>query len=232
MPEIRLLESAQFFTEERLLKTIRWKSIPRDFLIIQIGFALFGLSIALMIRGNLGTGTWSVFEVALSQLTGLTPGMLTMIVGFAVLIVAMLLREPIGWGTMCNILFIGPWEDFFLWLIPSVKDNLPLQISMLFGAVIVQGVASAVYIGVNAGAGPRDSLMLAVKRTTGLSLRMARAVIEVSVFLLGWLLKGPAGIGTAVFALLIGPAVQWGFKIFHVEPNKPEAEAALEAGAE
>jgi len=215
-----------------LLKTIRWKSFPKDFIVIQIGFALFGLSLALMIRGNLGTGTWSVFEVALSQLMGLTPGTLTVIVGFAVLIVAMLLREQVGWGTLANILSIGPWEDFFLWLIPSIKGNLPLQIAMLLGAVLAQGIASAVYIGVNAGAGPRDSLMLAVKRTTSLSLRMARAVIEVSVFLLGWLLKGPAGIGTAVFALLIGPAVQWGFKIFKVEPHRPDAEAAIEAGAE
>ncbi|HVN16419.1 MAG TPA: hypothetical protein VMT73_11810 [Anaerolineales bacterium] len=215
-----------------MLKTIRWKSFPKDFIVIQIGFALFGLSLALMIRGNLGTGTWSVFEVALSQLMGLTPGTLTVIVGFAVLIVAMLLREQVGWGTLANILSIGPWEDFFLWLIPSIKGNLPLQIAMLLGAVLAQGIASAVYIGVNAGAGPRDSLMLAVKRTTSLSLRMARAVIEVSVFLLGWLLKGPAGIGTAVFALLIGPAVQWGFKIFKVEPHRPDAEAAIEAGAE
>ncbi len=215
-----------------MLKTIHWKSFPKDFIVIQIGFALFGLSLALMIRGNLGTSAWSVLEVALSQLTGLTPGAWTVIDGFAVLMIAMLLREQVGWGTLANILSIGPWEDFFLWLIPSIQDNLLLQIVMLAGAILTQGIASAVYIGVNAGAGPRDSLMLAVERTTGLSLRMARAAIEVSVFLLGWLLKGPAGIGTAVFAVLIGPAVQWGFKIFKVEPHKPEAEAALEAGAE
>jgi uncharacterized membrane protein YczE len=103
---------------------------------------------------------------------------------------------------------------------------------MLLGAVVVQGVASAVYIGVNAGAGPRDSLMLAVKRVTGLSLRAARGVIEVSVFLLGWALGGPAGLGTAVFAVLIGPAVQTFFRLFRVQIHTPEADAAAEAGAE
>ncbi len=215
-----------------MFKTIRWKSFPRDFIVIQSGFALFGISLALMIRGSLGTGAWSVFEVAISQRTGLTPGTITVLNGFAVLLVALFLREQIGWGTLFNILFIGPWEDFFLWLIPSVKDNPPLQIAMLLGAVIIQGVASAVYIGVNAGAGPRDSLMLAVKRSTGLSLRLARGAIEVTVFVLGWALGGPAGIGTAVFALLIGPAVQWAFRLFRVQPHGPAAEAAVEAGVE
>ncbi len=215
-----------------MLKAIQWKTFPRDFAVIQVGFALFGLSIAMMIRGNLGTGAWSVLDVALAQRTGLTPGTLTVIVGVTVLVIAMLLREQVGWGTLSNILFIGPWEDFFLWLIPSVKNNLPLQLGLLFGAVAVQGIASAVYIGVNAGAGPRDSLMLAVKRTMGLSLRVARGIIEVSVFLLGWLLGGPAGVGTAVFALLIGPAVQWAFRLFRVQPHGPQAEAVAEAGAE
>jgi len=97
--------------------------------------------------------------------------------------------------------------------------------------VIVQGLASAIYIGVQAGAGPRDSLMLAIKRTTGLSLRLARGGIEVSVFLIGWLLGGPAGLGTAAFALLIGPAVQLGFKLFKVQPHAPQVEPA-EAAAD
>ena len=215
-----------------MLKSIRWKTFPKDFVVIQVGFALFGLSIALMIRANLGTGAWSVLEVAISQLTGLTPGTLTVIVGFVVLGIAMLLREQVGWGTLGNILCIGPWEDLFLWLLPSIKGNLALQIAMLLGAVLVQGIASAIYIGVNAGAGPRDSLMLAVHRTTKLSLRLARGIIELSVFLLGWLLGGPAGVGTVAFALLIGPSVQWGFKMFKVSPHAPAAEAAVEGGAE
>jgi uncharacterized membrane protein YczE len=207
-----------------MLKPIRWKTFLRDFLVIEIGFAIFGLSIASMIRSNLGTGPWAVFEVAISGLTGITPGRMSIIVGFAVLLVALVLRERIGWGTLGNILFIGLWEDMFLGIIPSVENNLLIQGGMMLGAVFAMGIASAIYIGVDAGAGPRDSLMLAVHRTTGLSIRLARVIIEIIVVVVGWFLGGPLGAGTVIFALLIGPAVQWSFKVFHVKPHKPDTD--------
>jgi len=205
-----------------ILKPIRWNTFIRDFLVIQIGFALFGLSIALTIQSNLGTGTWSVFEVALAEITKLTVGTITVIVGFSVLIIALALREKVGWGTLGNILSIGPWLDLFLWLLPSIHDNLFLQLIFSMAGVFTQGIASAIYIGVNAGAGPRDSLMLAIHRTTRLSLRVSRAAVEITVFIIGWLLGGPAGVGTLIFALLIGPAVQWAFKVFNVKPHEEE----------
>jgi uncharacterized membrane protein YczE len=205
-----------------MLKPIRWKTFPRDFLVIQIGFVLYGLSIALAIRANLGTGTWAVLDVALSQITGHTPGTMTVAVGFVVLISALLMREQIGWGTLGNILSIGPWLDLFLWLIPEMEKNLPVQLVLLLAGILVQGVATAIYIGVDAGAGPRDSLMLAIKHTTGVSYRVARGMIELSVLVIGWLLGGPAGIGTAIHALLIGTAMQWAFKVFHVQPHRSE----------
>jgi uncharacterized membrane protein YczE len=202
-----------------MFKPIRKKTFLRDFAVIQLGFVLFGTSIAMMIRANLGTSPWVVLEVALSQITGLTPGTLSVIVGLFVLLGSIILKERIGWGTVGNILFIGPWEDLALYLIPPITDNFPLQMALLLGGVFLMGIASAIYIGVNAGAGPRDSLMLAVKRTSGWSLRRARGTIEIFVVLTGWLLGGPIGIGTLVFALLIGFSVQWGFKIFKVEPH-------------
>jgi uncharacterized membrane protein YczE len=205
-----------------MLKPIRWNTFARDFIVIQIGFALFGLSIALTIESNLGTGTWSVLEVALARILHISVGTMTVIMGFTVLFIALALREKVGWGTLGNILSIGPWLDLCLWLLPSVKGDLFIQYAMLLLAVLTQGIASAIYIGVDAGAGPRDSLMLAVHRTTRISLRLARATIELSVFLLGWLLGGPAGIGTLIFAFLIGPAVQWAFKLFNVKPHQPE----------
>ena len=212
-----------------LFKPIRWKNFPKDFLRIQVGFLMFGIAIALMIRGNLGTSAWAVLEVALSKILHVTVGTMTVINGFIVLIGALLMREQIGWGTLANILSIGPWEDFWLSRIPSVTNNLSLQIAMLLTAILLMGFASAIYIGVDAGAGPRDSMMLAIKRTTGLSLRVARGCIEVTVVTIGWLLGGPAGIGTLVFALLVGPSVQWGFKLLKVEPHKPiEAAAVVE----
>jgi uncharacterized membrane protein YczE len=213
----------------KMFKPIHWKTFPKDFLRIQIGFFIFGLAITLMIRGNIGTSAWAVLDVALSKITGLSVGTLTVLVGFAVLSGALIMREQIGWGTLTNILSIGPWEDFWLARIPSITDALPLQIAMLLTAIALMGLASAIYIGVEAGAGPRDSMMLAIKRTTGVSIRVARAIIEVTVVTVGWLLGGPAGIGTLVFALLVGPSVQLGFKLLKVEPHKPvEVEAVVE----
>lgn len=210
-----------------MFKPIHWKTFPRDFLRIEIGFLLFGLAITLMIQANLGTSAWAVLDVALSKITGLSVGTLTVLVGFAVLSGALIMREQIGWGTLANILSIGPWEDFWLARIPSVTGNLPLQIAMLLIAILLMGLASAIYIGVDAGAGPRDSMMLAIKRTTSLSIRVARAIIEVTVVTVGWLLGGPAGIGTLVFALLVGPSVQAGFKLLKVEPHKPVEPAVV-----
>ena len=205
-----------------MLKHIRWKTFPRDFFVIQIGFALYGLSIALAIRANLGTGTWAVLDVALSKITGLTPGTMTVIVGFVVLISALLMHEQVGWGTLGNILSIGPWLDLALYFIPSVENNWPIQLLMLLMGTLLQGIATAIYIGVNAGAGPRDSLMLAIKRTTGISYRLARGLIEVGVLVVGWLLGGPAGIGTAIHALLVGTTMQWAFKFFKVQPHRTQ----------
>ena len=214
-----------------MLKPIRWNTFIRDFIVIQIGFLLYGLAIALIIRANLGTGTWVVLEVALADLLGIQIGTMTVYMGFFVLILAVALREQVGWGTLGNILSIGPWLNLFLKWIVLQNENLPLQIGMFLLGVLVQGIATAVYIGVDAGAGPRDSLMLAIHRTTSLSIRLARGAIEVIVVLIGWLLGGPLGFGTIVFALLIGPSVQWAFKLFKVRQHKPEIEI-VEAAAD
>jgi uncharacterized membrane protein YczE len=211
-----------------MFKPIRKETFIRDFGVIQVGFALFGFSIAMMIRANLGTSPWVMLEVALSQITGLTPGTLKALVGFVVLLGSLILRERVGWGTLGNILFIGPWEDLALFLIPPARDNFPLQMAMLLSAIFLMGIASAIYIGVDAGAGPRDSLMLALNRAYGWSVRRARGGIEVIVLLLGWLLGGPIGIGTVVFALLIGVSVQWGFKVFKVRPHRAGAPEAAQ----
>ena len=214
-----------------MLKPIRWKTFPRDFLVIQFGFLLYGLALALLIRANLGTSTWLVFEIALADIFGNTIGRMTVFVGFTVLILALVMREKVGWGTLGNILSIGPWLDLCLSLIPSATGNLLLQILFFFAGILVQGIATAVYIGVDAGAGPRDSMMLAIHRVTGVSIRLARGALELVVVTIGWLLGGPLGVGTLVFAILIGPSVQWAFKLFNVKPHQPEP-AAVEATAD
>jgi uncharacterized membrane protein YczE len=203
-----------------MLKSIHWKTFPRDFFIAQVGFAIFGLAIAIIIQADLGTGPWAVFAVALADQFGTTPGTMVIITGLVVLAGAITLGEKVGWGTLANIIFIGPWLDFFLSHIPPLTGNLPLQIAALMGAILLSGIATAVYISVNAGAGPRDSLMLAVSRVSGWSVRLSRVVIETLVVVLGWILSGPVGIGTLTFALLIGPTIQGTFKLFKVKPHQ------------
>ncbi|MEM7334358.1 MAG: membrane protein [Chloroflexota bacterium] len=204
----------------RMIKPIRWSSFVRDFIVIQIGFAVFALSIALLIQANLGTSPWVMLTVALSDIIGWSVGTLTILIGFVVLAGSLYFKEQIGWGTLGNILCIGPWLDGALLLVPSVTGNWPIQLLMLFASALLMGMATAVYIGVDAGAGPRDTLMLAVTRNSRLSLRQARATIELIVLLFGVLLGGPVGWGTVIFALIIGPAVQWGFRLFGVEAKK------------
>ena len=217
-----------------MIKPIRWNTFIGDFIRIQSGFLLFGLAITLMIRGNIGTSAGVVLEAALAYRFGITVGTMTVIMGFVVLISAVAMREKMGWGTLANILSIGPWVDMWNSFFPSITNNLPLQIAMLLVAILLMGLGSAIYIGVDAGAGPRDSMMLAIKRTTGVSIRVSRAIIEITVVTVGILLGGPAGVGTIVYALLIGPSVQWGFKIFKVQPHKEseEVQAGIEGGAE
>jgi len=209
-----------------MFKPIDWKTFPRDFLIAQLGFAIFGVAIALIIQADLGTGAWAVLIVALAERVGTSPGMMVILTGLIALAGAMLLGEQIGWGTVGNMLFIGPWLDLFLLFIPRVGSRLPLQIAMLLGCIILVGLASAIYIGVDAGAGPRDSLMLAVSRTLGWSVRLSRATIELVVLVIGWLLGGPVGVGTIAFTLLVGPSVQLGFRLLDVQPHSPRLDSA------
>ena len=201
------------------LKPVRWQTFPRDFVVIQIGFALFALAIAFLIQSQLGTSPWVVLEVAVINYIPLTPGQSGILTGAIVLLLALALREPVGWGTLGNIICIGLWEDVALRYLP-IRSDLPGQVLYLVLAVLVMAGATAIYIGVNAGAGPRDSLMIAVARATGLSVRVARAGIEIAVVTSGWLLGGPVGIGTLAFAVAIGPAVQTAFRIFKVGPQR------------
>ena len=203
-----------------MFKPIRWNTFIRDFIIIQLGFAIFGFSIALLIQANLGTSPWVMLTVALSQITGLSTGTMTMLIGVVILLFSLYLKESVGWGTIGNIVSIGPWLDLSLRFVPFLEQRWLLQSGFLLGSALLMGLATAIYIGVDAGAGPRDTLMLAVERSTRLSLRQARGGIELVVLLFGFILGGPIGVGTVAFALLIGPSVQWAFRLLGVKSDK------------
>ena len=197
-----------------------WRRFAYDFLVIQFGFVLFGLSIDMMVRANLGLGPWDVLHMALTYHLPITLGEASIGVALVVVLLDVILREPLGWGTIANMIFIGVWIDILKPFVPSVPSVFWIQIAYLLLGTIVMGFATAIYIGVDAGAGPRDSLMLALSRLSKTSVRRARTILEVSAVAVGWLLGGPAWLGTLVFALAIGPAVQLAFKLLRVRPSK------------
>lgn len=171
------------------------------------GLALYGASMALMIRSGLGLDPWDVLHQALSLRTGLTFGTVTAIVGALVLLGWIPLRQRPGVGTVSNILVIAVAVDVALAVLPA-PSQLPVRIAMLVAGVVGNGLATAAYIGTRLGPGPRDGLMTGFTAKTGLSIRLVRTAIEVTVLTTGWFLGGTVGLGTVVYALAIGPLTQ------------------------
>jgi uncharacterized membrane protein YczE len=171
------------------------------------GLALYGASMALMIRGGLGLDPWDVLHDALSRRTGLTFGTVTAIVGALVLLCWIPLRQRPGVGTVANIVLVALAVDATLALI-GPADAMALRIGLMVAGVVLNGLATAAYIGVRLGPGPRDGLMTGLSARTGVSIRVIRTGIELTVLAAGWLLGGTVGVGTVVYALAIGPLTQ------------------------
>lgn len=186
------------------------------------GLALYGLSIGLMVRSNLGLNPWDVFHQGLSALTGLSLGEIIVLVGAAVLLLWIPLRQKPGIGTIANVFLIGVWADVSLWLIPPV-EGLLLAWTMLFGGIFLNGVAGGAYIGAGLGPGPRDGLMTGLVKRTGKSVRLIRTGIEVVVVAAGWALGGTLGIGTLLYAIAIGPIVHRMLPLFTITDAEDES---------
>ena len=171
------------------------------------GLALYGISMGLMIRGGLGLDPWDVLHDALSRRTGLTFGTITAITGAAVLLCWLPLRQRPGVGTVANIVLVAIAVDATLALL-GPADAMAWRIVLMVAGVVLNGLATAAYIGVRLGPGPRDGLMTGLVARTGVSVRVIRTGIEVVVLGTGWLLGGTVGVGTVVYALAIGPLTQ------------------------
>jgi uncharacterized membrane protein YczE len=207
---------------------VRWHGWPRfvrDFAVIQAGFLLFGVAINMMVLAGLGASPWVALEVALTHHLPLTLGQATIVVAIVIIGLDLALDQPLGWGTLANMLFIGLWVDWLRPWLPVPPANPWLQVPYLLVSVGLMGLATALYVGVNAGAGPRDSLMLAIARRFRVSVRAARTTVEVVVVLTSLLLGGAIGIGTLIIALTAGPSVQLAFRLLRVQPLKPVAAA-------
>ncbi len=186
---------------------LRGGRLGRRLVQLYVGLTLYGLSMAMMIRAELGLDPWDVFHYGIARHVALSFGTIVIIVGVVVLLLWIPLRQAPGLGTISNVFVIGFASDLFLYLLPS-PSQLWLRITLLVGGVVLNGLAGAMYIGSQFGPGPRDGLMTGLVRRTGRSVRLVRTSIEVTVLVVGWLLGGVVGIGTVLYALAIGPLVQ------------------------
>jgi uncharacterized membrane protein YczE len=174
---------------------------------LYVGLVLYGASLGMMIRGDLGLAPWDVLHSGLTHHLPITIGQAVVLMSFVVLIGWIPLREMPGIGTISNALVVGFSADATLALLDR-PHLLVLRIALMVGGVALCALATALYIGAQFGRGPRDGLMTGLARRTGLSLRLVRTGLEVSVVLIGLLLGGTLGIGTVLFALAIGPLAQ------------------------
>ena len=200
--------------------------MTRRLIQLYLGLCLYGFSMALMVRAGLGLNPWDVFHQGLSERSGLSLGTIVVIVGAAVLLLWIPLRQRPGIGTISNVFMIGISADVSLWLVPSAT-SLAAGWAMLLVGILLNGVAGGAYIGAGLGPGPRDGLMTGLVERTGGSVRVIRTGIELVVVAAGWILGGTLGIGTLLYALAIGPIVHRMLPLFTISDERDvDAEAA------
>lgn len=197
--------------------------LPRRLAQLMIGLVLFGGSLAMMVRADLGLPPWDVLHFGITLHLPVTFGQAIVAMSFVTLLLWIPLREKPGVGTVANAVVVGVTADLALRLLPQ-PDGLWIRVVLMLGGVALCAFASALYIGAQLGRGPRDGLMTGLHRRTGRSIRLVRTGIEVSVLALGLVLGGTAGIGTVLFALGIGPLTQLMLPGLIVEPLSPRGE--------
>lgn len=207
-------------TPSRWLIPVRGQSLARRLLQLNVGLVLFGVGIGFMLQSDLGVPPWDVLHQGLAVQFGLTVGVWSIIISFAVLLLWLPLRERYGIGTLLNAIVIGVMIDVTALAVPMAESTMVAALMLAFGILLI-GFASGLYIGANLGPGPRDGLMTAIARR-GLSIRVTRWLLEIVVLLTGWLMGGTFGVGTVAFALLIGPIVQFFLPRWTIDTGHPE----------
>ncbi|MFJ5831006.1 YitT family protein [Streptomyces sp. NPDC093089] len=197
------------------------RHLTRRLVQLYVGLTLYGASSALLVRSGLGLEPWGVLHQGLAEKSGLTIGVVSIVVGAVVLLLWIPIRQRPGLGTVSNVFVIGLAMDGTLALVPEVH-GLAGRIPLLVLGILLNGVATGLYIAARFGPGPRDGLMTGLHRLTGRSIRLVRTAIEIAVVATGFLLGGSVGIGTVLYALAIGPLAQFFLRWFAV----PEPETA------
>lgn len=192
--------------------THRWDLAPKRVAILFFALLVFGLGDSLLIKSELGNAPWSVLAQGISKQLGISIGFSTLIVSAIVLALWLPLKERPGFGTFSNILIVASAIDLGLHILPE-QELLPLRYLYVFVGIALVGIGSAFYITCGLGPGPRDGWMTALHNRTGVRVGRVRLGIEILVLTLGWLLGGTLGIGTALFALLIGQSIAISFGV-------------------
>lgn len=190
-----------------------------------IGLALYGLSVTLMVRADLGLDPWNVLNQGVVARTGWPFGATVIGIGVLLLLLWIPLRQKPGFGTIANIILVGMVVD---WTMPLVATPHVLwgKGLMLAAGIVTMAAATGCYLGAAMGPGPRDGLMTGVIARTGWSVRLVRTAIELTVLAIGWLLGGKVGLGTVVYAFSIGPLVQLFLPLFALPKTEPAAAGA------
>lgn len=203
--------------------------MPRRVIQLLVGLFLYGAGCALTVEAGLGVDPWTVFAQGISIHTGIGIGWITNIVGFLVLLLWIPLRQKPGVGTIANILLVGTSMQVVLWIVPPVSGFV-LQAGVLLAGIVLVALASGLYIGAHFGPGPRDGLMTGMHARLGWPIWMCRALVEVTVLVVGWFLGGTVGIGTILFAVLIGPLVHVALPLLDTRSATARGSAAAVTG--
>jgi uncharacterized membrane protein YczE len=190
-----------------MIDSMAGRRLPRRLVQLFLGLALYGVSIAALVLADLGVMPWDVLHQGIARQLGWSLGTVIIVVGVLVLLAWIPLRERPGIGTVANVVLVGLVADAVLAVVDA-PSSVAVRIGLAVGGVLVNAVATAAYVGVRLGPGPRDGLMTGLVRRTGWKVGPVRTGIEVLVVVSGWLLGGSVGIATVVYALAIGPLVQ------------------------
>ena len=208
--------------------------MPYRLLKLFVALAAYGLSMAMMLQSHYGLMPWDVLHQGLSLQGGWPMGRVTVAVSFVVLLAWIPLRHKPGFGTICNAILVGLTFDAVLEPLGQLVAGAGpvMRMALLGGGIMLNGAATAAYLGADFGAGPRDGLMTGLVRRTGRSVRMVRTLIEGSVLATGYLLGGTLGVGTVLYMLLIGPLIQLMLPWFQRPSPVPRVIPATEPPAE
>ncbi len=190
-----------------------------------VGLWLFGASVALLVRAGLGLDPWDVLHQGISSRTGISIGAVVVATSVVVLVLWIPLRQRPGIGTLANVVLVGLALDLTLAVLPT-PAGLPWRVAFLLAGILGNAIATGLYIGAGLGPGPRDGLMTGLA-ARGISIRVARTSIELTVLAAGWLLGGTVGVGTVAYALAIGPLAHVLLPLFAIDPP-PRGEARHE----